>query len=90
MAEALKKRPQLTLEIQGRYSTEADGAALKGLSVRRSLAAKLGTALAPDEKPDPVDCSSPETQKALTSMFKERFGASDLKEAGRCHHQSTG
>ena len=80
LAEALKKRPQLTLEIQGRYSTEADGAALQGLSVRRALAAQLGTALAPDEKPDPVDFGSPETQKALTYMFKERFGASELKK----------
>lgn len=80
LAEALQQRPQLTLEIQGRYSTESDGSALKDMSVRRLLAARLGTTLAPDEKPDPVDFGNPETQKALTSMFRERFGASELKK----------
>jgi hypothetical protein len=80
LAEALQQRPQLTLEIQGRYSAESDGSALNDISVRRLLTAQLGTTLAPDEKPDPVDFGSPETQKALTSMYRERFGASELKK----------
>jgi hypothetical protein len=80
LAEALQKRPQLALEVQGRYSTEIDGKELKGLSVRRAVAERLGTKLEMDEDPNPIDYGNPETQRALEAMFAERFGAAQLKE----------
>ena len=80
LAAALQKRPQLKLEVQGRYSTEIDGKELKGLSVRRAVAERLGTKLEMDEDPGPIDYGNPETQKALEAMFAERFGAAQLKE----------
>ena len=80
LAEALQKRPQLKLEVQGRYSTEIDGKELKGLSVRRAVAERLGTKLEMDEDPGPIDYGNPETQRALEAMFAERFGAAQLKE----------
>jgi hypothetical protein len=80
LAEALQKRPQLKLEVQGRYSTENDGKEIKELSVRRAVAERLGTKLETDEDPGPIDYGNPETQKALEAMFAERFGAAQLKE----------
>jgi uncharacterized protein involved in outer membrane biogenesis len=78
LAEALQKRPQLTLEVQGRYSTEIDAKELKGVSVRRALTGRLGSKLEPNEDPGPVDYGNPETQRALEAMFAERFGAAEL------------
>jgi uncharacterized protein involved in outer membrane biogenesis len=80
LAEALQQRPQLTIEVQGRYSVDADGTALKDMSVRRQLAAELGTATGPGEKPDPIDFGSPETQEALETLVRERLGAVELKK----------
>ncbi|MGA9479140.1 MAG: DUF748 domain-containing protein, partial [Desulfobacterales bacterium] len=80
LAEALQKRLQLKLEVQGRYSTEIDGKELKGLSVRRAVAERLGTKLEMDEDPGPIDYGNPETQRALEAIFAERFGAAQLKE----------
>ena len=79
LALALQKRPQLKLEVQGRYSAEIDGKELKGLSVRRAVAGRLGTKLEMDEDPGPVDYGNPDTQSALEAMFAERFGAPELK-----------
>ncbi len=80
LAEALRQRPQLTLEVQGRYSAADDGTALKDLNVRRQLAAKLGTSTAPNDDPDPVDFGNAEAQQALEAMFRERFGAAELSK----------
>jgi uncharacterized protein involved in outer membrane biogenesis len=79
LAVALQKRPQLKLEVQGRYSAEIDGKELKGLRVRRAVAERLGTKLEADEDPGPVNYSDPETQRALEAMFAVRFGAPELK-----------
>jgi hypothetical protein len=79
LAVALQKRPQLKLEVQGRYSTEIDGKKLKGLRVRRTVAGRLGTTLAQDEDPGPLDYGNPDTTRALEAMFAERFGAPALK-----------
>jgi hypothetical protein len=79
LAAALQKRPQLKLEIQGRFNPETDRAELRSAGVRRALAMRLGQKPDPGEDPGPVDFSSPETGKALETMFAERFGADALK-----------
>lgn len=79
LAEALQKRPQLKLEVQGRFSAAKDGQALKGLRVRRAVNERLGTTLGPDEDPGPLDYGQPETRQALEALFKDRFGAPELQ-----------
>jgi hypothetical protein len=79
LAEALQKRPQLKLTVQGRYNPETDRAELRTAALRSALAARLGQITAPGEDPGPVDYSSPETGKALEAVFSERFGADALK-----------
>jgi hypothetical protein len=80
LAQALQKRPQLQLAVQGRFSPEQDGPALRNLHVRRALAASLEIALAPGEDPGPVDFGHPDTEDALEDMFRERFDKAAFKE----------
>jgi hypothetical protein len=80
LAEALTKRPELKLIVQGRYSPEADGAELKDLSVRRTIATGLGSELKPEEDPGPIDLTDSETRKKLEELFEERFGEKALRE----------
>jgi hypothetical protein len=85
LAEALRKRPQLKLLVQGRYHPADDLARLRQLGVRRALAARLGAPVGPQEDPGPADFGSPETLKALESMFTERFDAQALAAAKAEH-----
>ncbi|MGA6926778.1 MAG: DUF748 domain-containing protein [Desulfosarcina sp.] len=78
LAGALQKRPQLKLDMQGRYNPETDRAELKSVGVRRALAARLGQDPDTAEDYGPVDFSSPETGQALEAMFSERLGADAL------------
>ncbi|MFY9942309.1 MAG: DUF748 domain-containing protein, partial [Desulfobacterales bacterium] len=81
LAQAMQKRPQLKLVVQGRFSPQQDGEALQNLALRRALAALSGgKELAPEEDPGPVDFSDPTTERRLEKIFKERFGRAALKE----------
>jgi hypothetical protein len=79
LAEAMAKRPQLNLAVQGQYHPESDAAALRELSLRGEIAKRLGTPPAPGEDPGPVDYGSRETADLLLAMFAERFGSDALK-----------
>ena len=83
LAEALLKRPQLALVLQGRYSPEADGTELRDLSVRRTVAARQGSGLKPEEDPGPLDLTDSKTRKQLETLFEERFGKEALRELDR-------
>jgi hypothetical protein len=81
LAQAMAKRPQLKLVVQGRFSPQEDGEALQNLALRRALAVLSGgKELAPEEDPGPVDYSDPATQRRLEKIFTERFGGPALKE----------
>jgi hypothetical protein len=79
LAQAMEKRPQLHLAVQGRYSPEQDGQALRNLHVRRALAAQLEIELAPGEDPGPVDFGNADTEDALEDLFRERFDRAAFK-----------
>jgi hypothetical protein len=74
LLEVLQKRPQLKLTIEGRYSTDTDGQAIKELQVRRAVAEASGMKLEPGENPGPVDFSSPDSQKKLIEIYVSRYG----------------
>ena len=78
LTSALQKRPQLKLDVQGRYNPEVDGAELKSVGVHRALATRLGQDPGIAQDYAPVDFSSPETGQAIELMFSERFGADTL------------
>jgi hypothetical protein len=76
VAEALAKRPQLRLTMEGQYG-EADRAALRQREIALAVAAKLGRT--PDMgKPDPVNPTDARTQRALEALFIERHSEQGL------------
>ncbi|MCU0604520.1 MAG: DUF748 domain-containing protein [Desulfobacterales bacterium] len=79
LADALQKRPQIRLSVQGRFNPQSDLAELRILNLSRNLTARLGQKPVPGEDPGPVDFSSPETGKALEALFAQRFGADALQ-----------
>lgn len=81
LSEALARRPQLTLKIQGGYDPVGDGAALKSFAIRQEIAKKIGKAIAPDEAPEPVDVNDPLTQKAIEDLVRERISPQVLEAA---------
>jgi hypothetical protein len=73
LAEALRERPKLQLEIQGGYNPRADGMALKTRNLRHAIATRSGQEIAPGEDPGPVVFTSLPTQNALEALFMERY-----------------
>ena len=71
LAQALEKRPQLAVEVQGGYDPARDGFLLRTLAVRTELAMRAGVALGQGEDPGPVDFSDPETLLLLGGMAAE-------------------
>jgi hypothetical protein len=81
LSEALARRPQLTLKIQGGYDPVGDGAALKSFAVRHEIAKKIGKEVAPDEAPEPVNVNDPLIQKAIEDLVRERISPQALEAA---------
>ncbi len=74
LLEALRQRPQLTIVVTGRYSSDSDGGVIRELQVRRALAEASGTMLEPGENPGPMDFGNPKTQHGLEGLFVSRYG----------------
>ncbi|HCC53369.1 MAG TPA: hypothetical protein DEQ20_00335 [Desulfobulbaceae bacterium] len=68
VANALEKRKQLKLTVQGGFAPVLDGKALKKTQTHRALASKLGLKLAADEDPGPIAFDNAKTQRALEGM----------------------
>ncbi len=80
VAEALQKRPQLKVIVDGRYHAAADGEALRAERVRRELAAAQDVKLEPGEDPGPVAFDNAKTQRALEKLLAARSGGSAMAE----------
>ena len=80
LADALKKRPNLKLEIQGGFNAKADGDAMKSLSLRRSIATHTGIQLKPEEDPGPMDFTDLKSQQAMETIYSERFSPEALAQ----------
>jgi hypothetical protein len=84
LADALQKKPQLKLVVQGQFSPEIDGLELKQLNVSRAVATRMGVQPKPDEDLGPLDLGDSKVKGALEKLFEERFGAkafTDLEQA---------
>ena len=80
LAEALKKRPNLRLDVQGCFNAKADGDAMRSLSLRRSIAGHAGIQLKPEEDPGPIDFADLKSQKAMETLYSERFSPDALAQ----------
>ncbi|MFH0731010.1 MAG: DUF748 domain-containing protein [Pseudomonadota bacterium] len=83
LSEALQKRPQLGLIVQGRYSPEADGLEFKKSRVRLAVGALTGEKFSTGEDSVPLDPGEGKTRRALEKIFEARFGAPALAELNR-------
>lgn len=81
LSEALAKRPQLALKIQGRFNPVADGEALKSMAIRHEIAGRAGRVVGPDEDAGPMDVSNPLVQLAIETMVAERISPDALAAA---------
>jgi len=78
VAEALGKRPQLKLVVEGQHS-DADRAALRQRDVARAIATALERPISGDEPP-PVNVREARTQQAMEVLFVERNSEAALEE----------
>jgi len=88
--EALEKRPQLKIVVQGRYDTKTDGKALRTERVKRALAEEMKMKLPPDEKPGPVAFNTAKTQRALEKLLEMRAGEQAIDDFETRYEKETG
>jgi hypothetical protein len=80
LAQAVAKRPRLSLAVHAAYDPQADGLALKDRNLRRALAAQMGRAVAPDDDAVPVSTADPTVRAAIEALYVKRFGAPALQQ----------
>ncbi len=80
LAEAMAKRPALTLTIEPGYVQELDRRALQVQAMRRNVAAGTGLKLVPNEEPGPVDVNIYKTQTWLENRYQERIGKAEYQK----------
>lgn len=74
VAEALAKRPALTLTVEPGYDPAADRRALQEMTMRREAAAVAGAEVAAGEAPGPVDVNDYKIQTWLEDRYIEIAG----------------
>ena len=77
LADALIKRPNLTLAVQGVFADQ-DRTALQDRILRRSIVEKSGQHLEHGEDPGPLAMEEPRIQSALEKLYADKFGGADL------------
>ncbi len=79
VADALTKRPALTLALTPGYDPEVDRRALQERVLRRETAAAAGIKLAAGEAPGPVDVNHYKIQTWLEDRYAERVGKAEYQ-----------
>jgi len=90
VVDALEKRPQLRLVVQGRYDPKIDGEALRTEHIKRALAEQMKVKLSPGEEPGPVAFNTAKTQKALEKLLKNRAGDKAIADFKTQYEKETG
>lgn len=80
VAEALAKRPALTLTLEPGYDPSADRRALQEQAMRHKAVTVAGIKLAAGEAPGPVDVNNYKIQTWLEDSYAERAGKEDYKK----------
>ncbi len=77
LADALIKRPGLSLAVQGVYADQ-DKVALQDRMLRRAVVEKSGQHLEQGEDPGPLAMEEPKIQSALEKLYADKFGGGEL------------
>ncbi|MBN8776601.1 DUF748 domain-containing protein [Thiomonas arsenitoxydans] len=78
IAEALRKRPRLELQVPPTLDVARDTAALQQAAVRRQVLLKLGVTVPPDVSPGPLDLGNARTRNAITALYLDQHPTSAL------------
>jgi hypothetical protein len=79
LAQAVAKRPRLTLAVHAAFDPGLDGAALKEANLRRAVAMQMGRALQPGDDAGPVSTRDPQARVAIEALYVKHFGAPALQ-----------
>ena len=90
VSEALKKRPQLQLVVEGRFDPKMDSEALRTWRTRYALAEQMGVKLSPDEDPGPIAFDSVKTQKTIEKLLETRSGDTAIADFKTQYEKATG
>jgi hypothetical protein len=88
--EALEKRPQLKIVVQGRYDSQIDGKALRTERVKRALAELMEEKLPLNEEPRPVAFNTAKTQRTLEKLLEMRSGDQAIDDFKTRYEKETG
>ena len=80
VAQAMSKRPALTLTVEPIYASAADTRAIETLRIRLDVAQGMGLKLAAGELPGPIDLTNPKARKAVLALAKARLKPELLKQ----------
>ncbi len=75
LAQALAKRPALTLTITPGWQSSGDAQALRRLQLRQQVASAIGLHFTPGTDPGPLDPTDRRTQKVLAARYEKQFPA---------------
>ncbi len=73
VAQAMSKRPALTLTVEPDYARNADTRAIEIRQIRHDVAQDMGLKLAANEEPGPIDLTNPKARKAVLELAKTRL-----------------
>ena len=88
LAQAVAKRPRLSLAVHAAFDPQADGTALKQQSLRRALGAQIGREVAAGDNVGAVDTGDPPVRAAIEALYGKRFGAQALQQMQARHQQA--
>ena len=80
IAEALKKRPQLKVEVPASYDPKVDADALKRAALRREIAKRAGFEVKAEDPAAPISIEDQRTRDAMRALFAERFSEEALEQ----------
>jgi uncharacterized protein involved in outer membrane biogenesis len=80
LAQAVAKRPRLSLAVHAAFDPNTDGIALKERSLRRALAAQMGRPVAAGDDIGPISTTEPAARAAIEALYVKRFGAPALQQ----------
>ena len=78
LKQGLDKRPELKLQVPGRYDTDVDARALKRAALRRELGKRGGLDLAEEDPPGPINIEDRRIRTVVREVFAERFSTTEL------------
>ena len=90
VAKILTSKPELKLAVPAQYSADADGAALRTVSLRRTVATRAGVRVDAGEQPGPLDIGERKIRSAMRDLYAERFGKDALEQQKKAAEAAAG